>query len=394
MAMFSRRTVQQLIDAGSGFLSPQELLRELRNLDACSDKTIPAEWELAVLDAFSKLGTVSAEPETGATRPDLVFTPRDSQQFIPLEIGVVSDKHLHEKNPFDQFMDAFENRVREAFPQGRPGRFDLDVRQLSPLPVYRGARVTRRLRLPQPHEFKRTIFNRGFENFLASIKGAPDQRREYSVKNDEAEVSIRFDPNSRGTSAGHPVYTLAHHKTSNPVANVLHGKAQQLRSSNLPGPYGIVLCDGDCDLMSRRHSNDLSSFSLDEIVRNFLRVNSSIAFVSVLTIVADNSGLIGPRHLRLSQRIYQNDAFESLDRAIKQCLLNFHLHLPPPARTPVNAHNHLDWLLKTGKAEEGDSFIGGYSMRGQTLKISLRVIQELLAGRTDCIPLNSYTASE
>jgi hypothetical protein len=69
MAFFSRRAIQELIDESYGFLSQQEILRKLRNLDACSDNTIPTEWELPALVAFSKLGTVSAEPETGTTRP-------------------------------------------------------------------------------------------------------------------------------------------------------------------------------------------------------------------------------------------------------------------------------------------------------------------------------------
>jgi hypothetical protein len=95
----------------------------MRNLEACSDNTIPTEWELAILVALSKLGAVSAEPETGSTRPDLLFTPRGGTQSILLEIGTVSDKHLHQKNPFEQLMEDFGQRLRKEFPDKQQGRF-------------------------------------------------------------------------------------------------------------------------------------------------------------------------------------------------------------------------------------------------------------------------------
>ena len=75
----------------------------------------------------------------------------------------------------------------------------------------------------------------------ASVKSAPTKQHYYSVKNDDVDVAIQFDPATTGLSSGHPVYALAHSKISNPVINVLHDKAQQLRDSNLPEPYGIFL---------------------------------------------------------------------------------------------------------------------------------------------------------
>ncbi|HYL14613.1 MAG TPA: hypothetical protein VEV41_16335 [Terriglobales bacterium] len=383
MAIFSRRTIQQLIDDSSAFLASSELLRKLRNLDERSDETIPTEWELAVLVAFSRLGSVSPEPDGGSTRPDLQFVPRESRQPVVIEISVVSDKHLHEENPFELLMEDFRKRLSKVFPEERLGRFHLDVRPISPMPVYRGSRVTRKLRLPRPHQFKQTIFNRRFAQFLASVKAAPTRHHQYVVKSEQVDVAIRFDPTTKGLSGGYPVFTLAHSKTSNPVANVLHAKAQQLRASSLPGPYGIVICDGGCDLLSRRQGDDWSSFHLDDVVQHFLQINTSVSFVSVLVVVADNSGRIGPRHLRIQQRLYHNRDYETLDSAIKQSILKLPDALPPPARTAVNARNHLTWLLESRGTDEGDTFEGGFSMSDRNFKVSLRTIQALLGGRTD-----------
>lgn len=383
MAIFSRRTVQQLIDESSGFLPAKELARKLRNLEAQSDETVPTEWELAVLVGFSRLGNISPEPDGGTTRPDLLFIPHKARQSLIVEIGVVSDKHLHRENPFELLMEEFRNRLSKVFSEERLGHFHLDVRPISPMPVYRGSRVTKKLRLPRPHQFKQAIFNRRFDQFLALIKAAPTERHHYAVKNQDVDVAIHFDPASKGLSGGHPVYTLAHSKSSNPVANVLHAKAQQLRASNLPGPYAIVLCDGGCDLLNRRHRDDWSSFHLDDVVRHFLRLNTSISFVSILAVVADNSGRIGPRHLHIQQCLYQNREYEALDSAIKQSVLKLPDVLPPPARTAVNAQNHLNWVLRSGQTDEGDSFEGGFTMTHRSFKVSLRTIQALLGGRTD-----------
>ncbi len=383
MSIFSRRTVQDLLEKASRFLTPQEIASKLHNLEAGLDETIPTEWELAVLVAFSRLGAVIHEPATTATRPDLQFTPQQSSSSLIIDIRTVSDKRLHEENPYELLMEDFRTRLHKAFPDQRSGSFDLQVRPISPMPVHRGARARKKLRLPHSHHFKRTIFNRGFTQFLTAVKAAPTTRHEYVVKSEEADVTIRFDPVSSGLSGGYPVFTLAHSIESNPVARALQKKAKQLKDSKLSGTYGIVLCDGSCDLMTRQRQDDWSSFHLDDVVRHFLANNTSISFVLTLTVLTDRSGYIGPRHLHVQQRLYQNRNYSSLDPEIRQSVETLHTFLPAPARTAPNAKSHLEWRLRAGIPNHGDSFEGGLTLSDRTFKVSLRTIQELLGGRKD-----------
>lgn len=137
MSIFSRRTVQDLIEQGSRFLTSQEIASKLRYLEAGSDETIPTEWELAVLVAFSQLGPVVHEPVTAATRPDLQFTPHQSSNSLIIDIRTVSDKRLHEENPYELLMEDFRTRLHKAFPDQSSGNFHLEVRPIWPMPVYR-----------------------------------------------------------------------------------------------------------------------------------------------------------------------------------------------------------------------------------------------------------------
>jgi hypothetical protein len=102
-----------------------------------------------------------------------------------------------------------------------------------------------------------------------------------------------------------------------------------------------------------------------------------------LAVMADRSGYIGPRHLHIGQRLYQNHHYSSLDPEIRQSVETLHRFLPPPARTAVNAKNHLEWLLRAGVPNHGNSFEGGHMSTDRTFKVSLRIIQELLGGRKD-----------
>ena len=383
MSIFSRRTVQDLLEKASRFLTPQEIAGKLRYLEAGLYETIPTEWELAVLVAFSHLGAVIHEPVTAATRPDLQFTPHHSSNSLILDIRTVSDKRLHEENPYELLMEDYRTRLHKAFPDQHLGSFHLQVRPISPIPVYRGTRVNKKLLLPHSHQFKRVIFNRGFTQFLTAVKTCSTKRHEYVVKSEEADVTIQFDPASTGLSGGYPVFTLAHSIESNPVARALQKKARQLKGSKLPGAYGFVLCDGSCDLMTRQGQDDWSSFHLNDVVRHFLANNTSISFVLALTVLTDRSGYIGPRHLYIEQRLYQNHSYASLDPAVRQCVEKLHTFLPPPARTALNAKSDLEWRLGAGVPNHGDSFEGGHRLTDRTFKVSLPTIQELLGGRKD-----------
>ncbi|SRR6266568_829809 len=75
MALFSRRCLQRLIDENADFLSPEQLEEHMRRLNHVREEYLSTEWEIAILNCFSKLGNIKHEPkEYGGSRLlDLVF---------------------------------------------------------------------------------------------------------------------------------------------------------------------------------------------------------------------------------------------------------------------------------------------------------------------------------
>ena len=114
MAIFSRRTLQRLIDENSVFLSRRQLKAHVNRLDGPNiDDALAAEWEVALLNIFSRVGSVAHEPKLEATghRFDLCFDS-PTVKFIS-DIVAVSDKGLDELNPIEALKDKLIDIVLE-----------------------------------------------------------------------------------------------------------------------------------------------------------------------------------------------------------------------------------------------------------------------------------------
>ncbi len=168
----------------------------------------------------------------------------------------------------------------------------------------------------------------------------------------------------------------------NPVYAALKSKAGQLKKSGSIDPLGIFICDGGCTLLSRPGRQQMQ-IGLDEVVGEFFRQNSSIAFVGVLVFPPTRAeaftGVV--KELRITGRIYVNP------RATRQVpegplleLLNRGVAaLPLPTATPRDA---LYWIARskphTGKTIGVLQVSGG--IMGQSVKMSARKMQEILSG--------------
>ena len=61
MAIFSRRIVQQMLNENASFLSMESLDQQVARLNTKGFQLIDTEWEVAVLNAFSKAGVIEHE---------------------------------------------------------------------------------------------------------------------------------------------------------------------------------------------------------------------------------------------------------------------------------------------------------------------------------------------
>src|SRR5690349_15444332 len=116
MAIFSRRTLQRALRENQAFLSPDQTRAHIRALDGEGQNVLAIEWEVIVLNAFSKVGVVRHEVDLGgSTRPDLVFQPSatPSEGFVA-DITTVSESGRERANPLGWFRDELVRRARKA----------------------------------------------------------------------------------------------------------------------------------------------------------------------------------------------------------------------------------------------------------------------------------------
>src|ERR1700730_8994775 len=103
----------------------------------------------------------------------------------------------------------------------------------------------------------------------------------------------------------------------NSISSALNEKVKQLKKSGFNGARGIILCDGDCDLL---HSKSISAsgFELKDVLRAFFegdpRVpqlrprrprNTSISFIAIMFV--EDTGTTGwDRNRKLTCQVFRN----------------------------------------------------------------------------------------
>jgi hypothetical protein len=361
MAIFSRRTVQRLIDENAVFL----IGRQLRtHVDKLNRGDISAEWEVVLLNAFSKLGKVEHERNFNGKNPDLYFTSAAHGVEFLADIKTVSDEGIELKNPQRQLNDRLHKEVAE---KDIKGAWDCQIGG-----NYEEARRTGsmlQLKLPPLSRFDQEIFNEAWEEFAARIKGEPDKVRKYEVKTDRVDLTITYRPSKGWTgSGGHPSYksiTAREHLIQNSVWNGLVSKSEQLERTGYEGPLGIILCDGGSDFLRRSRN------IIDEFFRTHPRINFVLAFEAI-----QNFGYDSYNFVRISF-----EKGEGVSTELEDFLSNFDKHaetlFPYPVNSAINAIN----AMEATKAYKGDSFSGGATMSENEIKLSARTVLDLLAGK-------------
>ncbi|MCI0628615.1 MAG: hypothetical protein L0387_44360 [Acidobacteria bacterium] len=345
------------------------------------------EWELAVLSGLARLGSIRYELNLGGkTRPDILFQTKTQEQGVAIDITTVSDKGLHKRNPIDAFLDELKRRTLVIKEKGVVGGFIVDVRSdwsgvLHRAPV--------NLKLPTIRRFQEVVFNTGFNCFIKQILKNPASGHVYEVKTSDVDLRIGFDPRAKGvSSSAYASCTAPYSKSRNPIARAMKSKMDQLKRSEFPGPLGIVICDGDCNMLhstmyGRWHG---TSFSVEDIVADFFGRYSSLSFVMALTIrlrsIMEMS--VGPDNLEYWPRIFLNPKMRyTVLEGFTKCLQKLPQFLPAPMRTPLNARCLIEWKRKTGQWFEDISLEGGLVMKDSTIKLSARAVLDLFSGLQD-----------
>lgn len=373
MPIFSRRVLQRLLDENRNFLEERQV-KELVNRLNSLDKSIATEWEIILINALSKLGNVSHEKNFDGKTPDIYFECQQIQAFVA-DIKTISDEFYEKDNSLKYFRECFYNFLSKKGMSSRGIRLDIDGDFL-------GEYGNRQVKLKLPHKTEIDInkfIQSKFSDFINSIKNNPHDSLSLQIEEEGISIKVLYKPEDQFSSigGGHPSYTVPYSLKENPIYRQLKKKAEKLRKSNYPGILGIFLCDGGCDSLNKNMYTP-SGYSQEDIIKEFFRKNTSISFVVVFT-PEKKRGVDGSTRKYIKSKFYGNhnarypvgDAFGNY----LQRICNF---IPSPESMPVNAIYH----LKSKKAE-GLSNYGGYQMSGDEIKISSRMIVELLGGVLD-----------
>lgn len=371
MAIFARRTIQRLLVENLSFLTRDQVMHHVNSLNSREPYALADEWEVVVLNAFSRLGWVEHEPDLGGPRkPNVYFgagSERGRRPRFVADITTVTNKGRNEENPIGVFDAELVRHVHKAGLD--PDKFGLRVEGAVEVS---GKRKVTRLRLP-PKAAVQRAFGTSFDEYLIRCKREPDTPRQFSKTETGVQFAIEYSPSQPYHHIAYPSFDVAHTLVHNTIHSSLEEKYDQLRETNSPVPSGIILCEVDCSLR-----NSLSGFTPDQIINDFLRRRPSIAFVLALAAVVDPPlGTLAPTPVpRIYSRLYKNpaarDPIGDSDAATLEALVH---QMPRPINGGHNALNAVRLAPRSSR-----SFGGGFTVTDNTLRISARSLLELLAG--------------
>jgi hypothetical protein len=94
------------------FSHPSNFKQYANLLNTVREDYLATEWEQAVLNAASKVGSVRHEPPLGR-KPDLwLNSSKPPLEFIA-DVATASDRGLHERNPVDALQEEFSRQLQE-----------------------------------------------------------------------------------------------------------------------------------------------------------------------------------------------------------------------------------------------------------------------------------------
>lgn len=367
MAIFSRRTLQRLLDESCASGLPRDRAASMiRSINAHSHEALENEWELVAFAALSRVASTRYEPDLGGpTRPDILLQDR-SRRFPPilLEVATVSDRGLDDSNPVHELFDAIVAAARKSGVP--PNSLALDVPAQKP-----GPRQPARSSLPIPSKGEIHIFvKKNIQPFLKCVAASPGVPAHLEVRRRRVALDLKYDPTqawSRLSYVGYSPDTVRR----NPIWNRLGAKTKQLSRAGHRGPAGVLLCDAGC---SRMRDASFVGRVCTEVFRN----HSEVSFIAVANVSSRSS--MARYSLRVSARVHLNpkaahptpDGFDSL-------LISALEALPQARSTPSEAYGN----LRRRPGPLWGSLYGGWKGSQKEFRMSVRTAQMLLAESLD-----------
>ena len=375
MFIFTRRAMQKMLDEIAPWMPKRPLVDLVARLNAKRTNRLPQAWELAWLYALGAVLPVEHERQLPNGRPDLWFTISDGSRQISVvaDVTTLSDSALDSANPFEILSDAVRQQARKAGMQG--GGFHVSVSH-----VEAGASGVKKVQLliPTGPAFEQLV-KRSIKPFVHRVAADRSTPRRLDVDEPGAKFTVEYKGPSQYSGGSHRAYDFVLSRESNILVNRLNDKTSQLRGAPEGAIRMLVVCDGDCALLSREHP--MEGFSAQQIAEHFLRGSRTLDLVLLVTVTEEGASTFArrdERRLRCTLVAAQScrpahltaNVVESLKRVLEEAVNR----LPKPVMLPNNA------LRRNLTTDWSASMQGGYEQGGEQITISARAVLELLAG--------------
>ena len=332
-------------------------------------------WEVVVLHALSKLGTLQHEiPLSSGRKPDVNFS--DGHLLITADIRAVSDESLHEQNPVQELSDLIEKektRLGLAI-----GGLKLKI-ESSTEHSSRGRKVV--LRIPERKRLSMFVRDKVVPELKRQIREGI-RSPSFTVDDGTTLIHVLIDPDeSPYSSTSYASYDQPLVRDRNPLYNALHDKAKkQLR--NAPGLVGVIVGDGDSKTLADPMSGS-GAITGRAIAEEFLRQHTSIHFVLLLSVREQQH--VWPRVHDQKRWLSAEVVYSKSSSPPPELEVLFHRMmelLPEPVVMPINA------ARRAREQGYGLGHHGGYKVSGNRVKSSAREVLEVLAGRCTVDEIN------
>lgn len=379
MFVFSRRAIQDKLDLLEDVLTPEQHANLVDRLNRPGRERLAVMWEMVFLQALSQVVAIRHEAALpNGRQPDFgfEFDHAGKRLVVVGDIACVSDAGLDEQNPFRELGDEVSRLARKYRLDPNHFRYDVAGEQVGKWPKLR-----MKLLLPTGEAFTKLIKN-VVEPFVRELLQSPRTTAEFKHEAPAVRFSLRYDQSQWSSGGGHPCYDTAMSLTENPIFRALRAKAKQLRASPEDAIRLVILCDGDCAAMRKSiFAGTGSNYSARTIATEFLRKTKAVDLVLLVTVEQQNPYDLRLRDYRMSYDLtaaptgarsprVNDDVIKAVQTLLEQSVKT----IPRPMADPCNA------ALRCEESGYGLGKHGGYQMGGNVIKISARLVQELLAG--------------
>ena len=408
MAIFSRRTLQRLINENSSILNKtqtkkhvdslnlnknkyQEWLESGKNINDLIEIYLNTEWEVALLNSLSKFGKVTHEGKIGKSEPDIFYTSNKNDFEFVGDITCITGKQDK-----DNIALAFKNEFKEIIDREHPsGYWEIFLRGNSREMDFCDAKP--RLMLEGKSQWKEIFDSQEFITFIECVKRNSERKDSFTYqKNKEnpepcppnqiemyrnvlVNIEVRYEPRN--------FYQVEYRQfddrkivsiENDEIYKSLLKKYNQLikTQEEYKGYLGIFLCDGIGNTFNRGDSVHKGS---REVIQKFLYNHKEIDFVLTLTSQTNQYNFYDQK-ANIKTTLFQGYG-NKLNSEIIQLLENDLVKsFPKHRRTITNARNALKYRF-IDKETIVSSGGCGLIVSSDQVKISLRLLQEILAGK-------------